>query len=326
MAEHVNGKWLLLIHQIPPKPGYLRVKIWRRLQSLGAVAIKNSVYAIPRNDQTLEDFQWVLREIIQSGAEASVCAATFIEGLTDEQVEQLFQRARESDFVQIINDAKQILDSGSSIKSITHEDIAVMEGLLVRLKKRHLAVSRIDFFGAPGADESLKLLNRIDELVSERRLASASENRRLDSYDLKGFQDRTWVTRKGVYIDRMASAWLIKHFIDPRASFRFVTERTYRSRENEIRFDMFNGEFTHEGDKCTFEVLSERFSIKDRAIAELAKIIHDIDLKVTPYRQIESPGILALIDGMVASEKSDELRLVRSANLFNDLYEYFRRT
>lgn len=325
MTGHVEGKWLLLIHQIPPKPGYLRVKIWRRLQSLGAVAIKNSVYVIPRNEQTLEDFQWILREIIESGAEASVCAATFIEGLNDEQVEQLFQRARESDYVQIINDAQEMLASGSSIKSITHEDITVMEGALARLKKRYLAVSGIDFFGAPGADESSKLLDSIENLVSKRRLACIPKHQRLDSYDVKGFQDRTWVTRKGVYIDRMASAWLIKRFIDPRASFRFVTERTYRSRENEIRFDMFNGEFTHEGDKCTFEVLIERFSINDKAITELAKIVRDLDLKVAPYRQIESPGILALIDGMVSSVKSDDLRIERGANFFNDLYEYFRR-
>ena len=325
MTDHVEGKWLLLIHQIPPKPGYLRVKTWRRLQGLGAVAIKNSVYVIPRNEQTLEDFQWILREIIQSGAEASVCAATFIEGLNDEQVEQLFQRARESDYVQIINDAQEILASGSSIKSITHEDMTVMEGALARLKKRYLAVSGIDFFGAPGAHESSKLLDSIEDLVSERRLACIPKHQRLDSYDVKGFQDRTWVTRKGVYIDRMASAWLIKRFIDPRASFRFVTERTYRSRENEIRFDMFNGEFTHEGDKCTFEVLIERFSINDKAITELAKIVHDLDLKVAPYRQIESPGILALIDGMVSSVKSDDLRIERGANFFNDLYEYFRR-
>lgn len=325
MTDHVEGKWLLLIHQIPPKPGYLRVKIWRRLQSLGAVAIKNSVYVIPRNEQTLEDFQWVLREIIESGAEASLCAASFIDGLKDEQVEQLFQRARESDYVQIINEARETLDSASSIKSVTHEDISSMEGSLARLKKRYLTVSRIDFFGARGADESLKLLEKIEELVTEKRLDSKSEHQRLDSYDVKSFQDRTWVTRKGVYIDRMASAWLIKRFIDPKASFRFVTERTYRPRENEIRFDMFNGEFTHEGDKCTFEVLVERFSINDKAITELAKIIHDLDLKVTPFRQVESSGILALIDGMVASVKSDDLRIERGANFFNDLYEYFRR-
>ena len=77
MAECADGKWLLLIHQIPIKPAYFRVKIWRRLQSLGAVAIKNSVYIISRNEETLEDFQWVLREIVQGGGEASICTGQF---------------------------------------------------------------------------------------------------------------------------------------------------------------------------------------------------------------------------------------------------------
>src|SRR5262245_28327116 len=84
------SRWLLLIHQIPPKPDYFRVKIWRRLQRLGAVAIKNSVYVLPRGEQALEDFQWVLREIVKGGGDGSVCEARFIDGLADEQVEGLF--------------------------------------------------------------------------------------------------------------------------------------------------------------------------------------------------------------------------------------------
>ena len=98
MAEAATeGRWLLLIHQIPPKPDYFRVKIWRRLQRLGAVAIKNSVYVLPKNDQTQEDFQWVLREIFEGRGEASLCEARFVEGLSDDQVEALFQAARGAD-------------------------------------------------------------------------------------------------------------------------------------------------------------------------------------------------------------------------------------
>ena len=111
MTQYSDGKWLILIHQIPPKPGYLRVKIWRRLQALGAVAIKNSVYVIPRNEQTLEDFQWVLKEIVQAGAEASICAASFVEGLTDDQVEGLFRTARDADYAEITGEAKAVLDA-----------------------------------------------------------------------------------------------------------------------------------------------------------------------------------------------------------------------
>lgn len=325
MTDQLQGKWLLLIHQIPPKPGYLRVKIWRRLQSLGAVAIKNSVYVIPRNEQTLEDFQWVLREIVQSGAEASVCAANFLDGLSDDQIEAIFQAARQSDYAQMIEEAQEALSMAPSSGSITPEDLQALEGALLRLKKRYLAVSGIDFFGAPGKEETFGLLERIESLVSQARSGERTKYTGAESFDSSMYQGRIWVTRKGVYIDRMASAWLIRRFIDPAASFRFVSERSYRSKEGELRFDMYDGEFTHQGEQCTFEVLIERFSINDKVVTAIARIIHDLDLKQTPFRINESAGILALIDGMVATVKSDDVRLERSSTMFNDLYENFRR-
>jgi hypothetical protein len=100
----IEGPWLLLIHQIPPKPDYFRVKIWRRLQRLGAVAVKNSVYVLPKSDQTQEDFQWVLREIVESGGDASLCEARFVDGLSDDEVRQLFRSAREDDYQEISRD------------------------------------------------------------------------------------------------------------------------------------------------------------------------------------------------------------------------------
>src|SRR5687767_11972159 len=98
MARSPEPRWLLLMHQIPPHPGYLRVKIGRRLVGLGAVAVKNSIYVLPKGDQALEDFQWVRREIVAGGGDASVCEARFVEGLSDEAVEALFQTARAADY------------------------------------------------------------------------------------------------------------------------------------------------------------------------------------------------------------------------------------
>src|SRR5258707_12911863 len=87
MGEERDTRWPRLIHQIPPKPDYFRVKIWRRLQRVGSVAIKNSVYVLPKSDQTLEDFQWIVREIVEGGGDASLCEAGFVEGLSDRQIE-----------------------------------------------------------------------------------------------------------------------------------------------------------------------------------------------------------------------------------------------
>src|SRR6266849_4308066 len=100
--------WLLLIHQIPPKPNYFRVKIWRRLQRLGAVGIKNSVYALPASDQAHEDLNWVLREIVEGGGDASLVEARFVEGLSDEQVQEMFRAARDADYLEITKEAREL--------------------------------------------------------------------------------------------------------------------------------------------------------------------------------------------------------------------------
>ncbi len=325
MNDCPDAKWLLLIHQIPPKPGYLRVKIWRRLQTLGAVAIKNSVYVIPRNEQTLEDFQWVLREIIEAGAEASICAASFIEGLTNDQVEGLFRTARDGDYGEIAEEAKAVLDAAPLGASMTDGDRSGLEAALMRLKKRYSAVSSIDFFTAPGRETVSTLLEKIEFRLADARSRPHAQSKQPDTSDLSQFRGRTWVTRKGLYVDRMASAWLIRRFIDSEATFRFVSERGYRPKTGELRFDMFEGEFTHEGDLCSFEILVQRFAVDDKALIEIGKIVHDLDLKDEKFTLPENAGVSALLDGIAASRKPDEERLERGVALFDDLYEYFRR-
>src|SRR3954454_16116708 len=96
-SEQTEPRWLLLIHHVPRKPEYLRVKVWRRLQRLGAVAIKNAVYALPRSEERNEDLQWVMREIVAGGGEAMLVEAEFLSGMRDSDVEGLFNQAREAD-------------------------------------------------------------------------------------------------------------------------------------------------------------------------------------------------------------------------------------
>jgi hypothetical protein len=139
---------------------------------------------------------------------------------------------------------------------------------------------------------------------------------------LKG---KTWVTRKGLNVDRMASAWLVRRFIDPDAHFNFVTANGYQPSKTELRFDMFEADFTHEGDRCTFEVLLERTGIEDPALKPIAEIVHDIDLKDSKFQREEALGIERLIAGIAMSQKDDEQRLARGVAVFDGLYEYFKR-
>jgi hypothetical protein len=314
-------RWLMLIHQLPPKPDYFRVKVWRRLQRLGAVAIKNSVYVLPKNDQTQEDFQWLLREIVEGGGEASLCEARFVEGLSDDQVEALFQAAREAEYAQIAEEARRLAEIPVPERQIEETRRTQVEIDLARLKRRLADIVAIDFFGASGRVVAEGLVSGIETRIHGKEAHRQSRGLS-DRRDLRG---KTWVTRKGIYVDRMASAWLVRRFIDSNARFKFVPAKGYKPMADEVRFDMFEAEFTHEGDRCTLEVLIERAGLHDPALIPIAEIVHDIDLKDSKFGRQETIGIERLIAGIAMAHKDDETRLARSAAVFDDLYEYFKR-
>ena len=325
MSEQTQGglaTWLMLIHQIPPKPDYLRVKIGRRLQRVGAVAVKNSVYALPDGDQALEDFQWIRREIVDGGGDASVFRSTLIDGLTDDELRAAFRAARDADYDEIA-DAARALHAGDRDREAA--GTARQDEDLARLRKRFAAVSAIDFFGATAraaAESALGALEtqlRQTDVRQEAALASAPD------VDRAKYRARTWVTRQGVFVDRIASAWLIRRFIDPDARFRFVSSGTYRRAPNELRFDMFDGEFTHEGDRCTFETLLDRFGLRaDPALAAIAEVVHDIDLKDEKYGRAEKVGVESVLSGIARRTPDDHDRVQQGSALFAALYESAR--
>ena len=146
---HSKKEWLLLIHQIPPKPSYFRVRIWRRLQQVGAIAVKQSVYALPKSQQSLEDFGWILKEIAEGGGDASICEAHFVEGLTDEQVIALFQKARKGEYEKILQEGRSLKEQVSADSTEPAETMVKLKPPLSRLKSRFDEIAAIDFFSAP---------------------------------------------------------------------------------------------------------------------------------------------------------------------------------
>src|SRR5207245_3816353 len=296
MHESSEERWLLLIHQLPPKPDYFRVKIWRRLQRLGSVAIKNSVYVLPKNEQTQEDFQWVLREIVEGGGDASLCEARFVERLSDDQVEGLFQAARGAEYDQIVDEARRLAEIPVPDRQIEETRRTQIEVDMARLKRRLAEVVAIDFFGAPGREAAVGLVSGAEARMHDKRSGKQVGN--VGAARREDLQGKTWVTRKGIHVDRMASAWLIRRFIDSGARFKFVPPKGYKPLPDELRFDMFEAEFTHEGDRCTLEVLIQRTGINDPAVRPIAEIVHDIDLKDSKYGRQATPGTELLIDGI----------------------------
>jgi len=310
-ATAANSRWLLLIHQLPPKPNYLRVKVARHMQRIGAVAIKNTVYVLPATDSSLEDFQWALREIRDGGGEANLFEARVIEGLSDGEVQQLFNTARDEDYGRVVAEATDLLKAASRKK----RDEAQIGTDVQRLRKRANEIGTIDFFGAAQGHVATTLLDQIAQRLSEAPLPPVPA--------AEVFRGRTWVTRAGVHVDRMASAWLIKRFIDSDAAFKFVPAKGYTPADGEVRFDMFDAEFTHEGDRCTFEVLIDRMRLADRTLRPIAEVVHDIDLKDAKFDRPETPGIAVLIASIAMAHHDDLTRIERASQVLDDLYVYY---
>jgi len=244
-------RWLLFIHQLPPKPDYLRVKTRRRLRRIGAVAIKQTVYALARSDEALEDLEWLRQEIEAEGGSAVIVEGLLVEGLSDEE---------------------------------------------------------------------------LDAMLASERAMTAGEDPSAGSATVDRVEPgRTWVTRTGVHVDRIASAWLIRRFIDPKAGFKFVPARGYARKPSERRFDMYEAEYTHEGEDCTFQTLVRRFGLHDRALAAIGEIVHDIDCKDDRYHRPEAAGFAALVRGIVQAHEQDLARIERGGAVLDDLYAYFRK-
>ena len=244
--QGAGRRWLLFIHQLPPKPDYLRVKTRRRLRRLGAVAIKQTVYALPSTEESLEDLQWLRRELEAEGASVVIVEAELIDGISDEELDAM------------------------------------------------LATERGDYPKTEPTTDRVK-------------------------------PGRTWVTRAGVHVDRIASAWLIRRFIDPEARFKFVPARGYRPKPTELRFDMYEAEYTHLGEDCTFQTLVRRFGLRDRALQAMGEVVHDIDCKDDRFNHPETAGVAGLIRGIVQAHETDRARIERGTAALDDLYEFFRK-
>jgi hypothetical protein len=298
------------MHQIPQQPPYLRVKIWRRLQRIGAVAIKNAVYVLPCNEQSREDFQWLAKEILNGGGEATVLEARFLDGLSNEQIVGQFIAAREADYTQLIEEVHSL-----AAEATDKELATAREAEWVRLKQRQASLEAIDFFHAPGrevlASELAKLELRLKPLRRDAILLR----------DRQDYQGHVWVTRALIKYDRMASAWLIRRFIDPWATFKFAPGKGYQCQAGEHDFDMFEAEFTHVGELCTFEVLLRSFGLAEPALSALAEMIHDMDLKDDKFRRAETPGLELVLAGLASAVAEDEIRIARSKVLFDELFD-----
>jgi len=253
---------LLLLVGVPPTPSSLRVRVWRRLRSLGAVPLKRSAYLLPDTPERYEDFQWLAQEIQREGGDATLIRVQQIENVSQDDVRRLFHEPRDLDYRQLAGRYRKVL------KRLEHKSSATsarVQEELARLAKDHQRIRDVDFFGAPGGAE----VRRLEEIIAMRtRRPEPVRREARPTLDLTKLKGRRWVTRPRPHIDRIASAWLIKRFIDTDAQFLFAPPAQFP--QDAIPFDAPGVELSHQGEDCTFETLVKRASLRDRRLKLLS--------------------------------------------------------
>jgi hypothetical protein len=300
--------WLLLLHHLPPKPDYFRVRIRRRLQQLGAIGLKNAAYVLPASERTREDFEWLAQEIRRDGGEAIVAETRFLSGVTGVELAERFRAQADEAYGGVAASARELAGRVSG---------AALQAAAARLEQQLETIIARDPFDADGRSAAWGALEELRRQEEADVLVSRIPDRP---------RGALWVTRQNVFIDRVASAWLIVRFIDRGARFKFVAPSGYTPEPGELRFDMFEGEFGHEGDRCTFETLLHRFGLTDNpGLVALAELVHDLDLHDEKFGRAEAPGLLALVQGVAARYASDAERVEHGRRLFDQLYAHFTR-
>jgi hypothetical protein len=295
--------WLLLTFTLPTKRASQRVEVWRKLQRYGTVPLGNSGYLLPSNAVNEERFQWLATAIRKYGGDASIVHVKGIDNISTPQLIGRFAEARAREYQELIRQ----LDEFSALPL---QKRAV--GRLSRLRSRFQEIVEVDFFDSP-------LQKRVGELLAKadaaRLTTPTAEARKINSQD---YQNRVWVTRPRPGVDRCASAWLIRRFIDPKARFAFASED--RVPPAAVPFDMFRDGFGHRGDNCTFETLQHDFRIRDRRVKVISEIIHDADLADDKFGRKEGYGIDEVLKGWARQGVPDDELLDRGMQLTEGLY------
>jgi hypothetical protein len=318
-------RWLLFIHQLPSHPSNLRVTTWRRLQQIGAIPLKQAVYALPDTADAREDFEWLTTEVQAAGGDASVFAADNVDAWSEDTLVDEFRRVRQELYEALARDVEQALKRAASSRRQKGTRAPALRRLLDIFRERLVAAEKIDFFGSAGRDRVLTSLRHLEERIEGTSRQPEPARQSGHSGRLSSFQDRVWITRPRPGVDRMASAWLIRRFIDRQARFAFAADREAVP-EHGVPFDMFGVEFSHQGGGCTFETLCSRFDINGPALQRIAAIVHDLDLKDGRFGAPECSTVAAMIDGLQLADHNDDALLEQGMTLFDSLYRSFEQS
>lgn len=307
MSAKPNLAWLLLLVRLPATHSAERVAIWRKLKKSGAIQIQTSTYVLPDDPRRYEIFQWLTQHIRDAGGDATLVRAREIEGLPNERLVELFNAARAKEYAALREILRPLV--------VTTKRRRDLRGKLDRVRKQFREIRETDFFNNPKARDL--------EIILEKLEGAQPRSKTQPKLEPRDFRGRVWLTRPRPEIDRVGSAWLIRKFIDPKAKFVFKSKLP--SNRRVLTFDMLDGDFSHDGDDCTFETLIRRFGIQDKAAQKIAEMIHDADLDDDKFQRSECIGIDRILKGWAKQGLADKEILRRGFECFDALYTFLQR-
>lgn len=307
------SQWISLITSLPTETATARMRIWRALKASGAVAIRDGVYLMPERSDCRATLETVAADIVSAGGSALLVGMAPPEG-TD--FASLFDRSEDY--------AALLADIASARAELSLSNAAEILKQARKLSKSFLGITGIDFFPGEARRQAEAVLRDLESAAHQ--LFSPDEPHARDAAverrHTKDFKGKTWATRKRPWVDRLASAWLIRRFIDPKAKFLWL-ESPAECPPKAFGFDFDGAAFTHVGALVTFEVLLASFGLASPGLSRVGALVHYLD--VGGVQPPEAAGVESILAGLRTGIPDDDQLLSAAGAVFDALLANYQQ-
>ena len=303
--------WLLLLYSLPKKGGSARVGIWRKMKKSGALPFKASAYLLPNRPELFERFQWLAQQVQDAGGEATVVFVSELEGISHAEMVGQFNESRAAGYAELVAPLNALISRHQ--KQPDESRMPELE----KLRRQFEELRSLDFFDCPRAHDVAMLIAQVTAFPEKTQ-----KGKQIAVLSTRRFVGKTWLTRPQPAIDRVGSAWLIRNFIDPKASFVFSKDPA--AYPDTIPYDMRGVEFTHHGEDCTFETLLKRFGLQDKVLRKLGEMIHDADLEDGKFQTVEAFGLDRIFKGWAKLGLTDDAIFAAGFGCFDALHAFLK--
>lgn len=311
MTSIVPPAWLLLVISLPGRRGTARMRVWRALRGLGAAVLRDGVYLLPQTGTARSAFDEQARTIRAAGGEAHVLPLDQVTSGQGKTFRALFDRGAE--YTTLIGKLQKLRAALARQRSVPLNTLRA-------LRREIDALRATDFFPGPAQAQVVQLLAEVEAQTQDGGMSSEPHARRgrIATLERRRYRGRTWATRARPWVDRLASAWLIKRFIDPKARILWLREPK-RCPKSALGFDFDGATFTHVGARVTFETLLASFDLEsDVALTRIGNLVHCLDIGGAP--QAEAQGLAAILAGARSRLINDDALLAESMKIFDHLH------